>query len=635
MSFAQGVQTAALQDEDAVIDANEFGVNINGNNIANISAMEAILNAEPKQPTQPSTSVKNFDKKNLFEVTPIQTADKKAKIKASIATQFIGFGEGITGSSTETYRQQAGSLANTGNYSVNDVIFVSIPGKRGDAEVSKKEQDKTIKEAIKAVEAGATILTDNKGYTDASSYNTGEKRLYDNMKAKGYRYSEITVDNQVIGTWNKPFTQPSTSVKEGVQELFDSNPKLANQVYEALGLVGNLNTLKVQDMKTKVSENLDTIESTSEDLKKYIEIEFAEKNNLTQEQIDVLIEFVNMGKEDINSNPYVDFEDFKSRPDLIKKYNLREKNIKDTETQWARLKYKFPDLTKKQILNIGSIENISSFIARQQKDALLSEIEGESGLPNNMADLELSKVTPQQKQQAQQKFQEYVDATGKKDIEGFKEFVTQPSTSVRTKLFDENDKELKKGSVVEYNGKKYLFWNDNKGKAQLINTDGTKFSGTPNLDKLTVIGAYTTTMYDNTEYIVTDNNNIYSGATGNLVFVNLDGSTKSKKAKIIKAALDSLQGATNVESEATPTTLFDSMSDLERELYEEFATEVESDYSAIENFWDANIQKDTQAKENLRVNNNVLSLEDLIDMYNKGIYTSQEEFIEQIKQCNL
>jgi hypothetical protein len=212
---------------------------------------------------------------------------------------------------------------------------------------------------------------------------------------------------------------------------------------------------------------------------------------------------------------------------------------------------------------------------------------------------------------------------------------TQPSTGVRTKLFDENDKELKKGSVVEYNGKKYLFWNNNKGKAQLINTDGTKFSGTPNLDKLTVIGGYTTTMYDNTEYIVTDNNNIYSGATGNLVFVNLDGSTKSKKAKIIKAALDSLQDTTNVESQTTATTLLDSMSDLERELYDEFADEMESDYSAIENFWDANIQKNIKAKENLRVNNNVLSLEDLIDMYNKGIYTSQEEFIEQIKQCNL
>jgi hypothetical protein len=83
------------------------------------------------------------------------------------------------------------------------------------------------------------------------------------------------------------------------------------------------------------------------------------------------------------------------------------------------------------------------------------------------------------------------------------------------------------------------------------------------------------------------------------------------------------------------TTLLESMSDLERELYDEFEAEMKNDYSAIENFWDTNIQKNPQAKENLRVNNNVLSLEDLIDMYNKGIYTSQEEFIEQIKQCNL
>ena len=32
-------------------------------------------------------------------------------------------------------------------------------------------------------------------------------------------------------------------------------------------------------------------------------------------------------------------------------------------------------------------------------------------------------ITSQQKQQAQQKFQEYVNSTGKQDIEGFKEFV--------------------------------------------------------------------------------------------------------------------------------------------------------------------------------------------------------------------
>ena len=150
--------------------------------------------------------------------------------------------------------------------------------------------------------------------------------------------------------------------------------------------------LRVQDMKTKVAEKWSTIKSESEELRNYIKNEFAEKHNLTQEQIDVLIEFVDMGEEDINSNPYVYFEDFEDRPDLIKKYNLREQTIKDSKTQWARLKYKFPNLTQKQILAIGSIEDISGYIARQQKGALLSEIEGESGLPNNMAELNAAKI---------------------------------------------------------------------------------------------------------------------------------------------------------------------------------------------------------------------------------------------------
>ena len=104
------------------------------------------------------------------------------------------------------------------------------------------------------------------------------------------------------------------------------------------------------------------------------------------------------------------------------------------------------------------------------------------------------------------------------------------------KLFNSKDKELKKGSVVEYNGKKYLFWNNNNGKAQLINTDGTKFSGTPNIDKLIVLGSYKTIMYNNTEYIVTDNGNIYSGATGNLVYTGEDNSSKVQKMRILEEA---------------------------------------------------------------------------------------------------
>jgi len=161
---------------------------------------------------------------------------KEAVIKASIATQFIGFGEGIIGkdgktSSTQLYREQAGSLANTGNYSTNDVIFVSVPGLRGNAEIAKREQDKTIKEAIKAVEAGATILTDNKAYIDSSKYNTGEQRLYKNMESKGYNYSEVTVDGQVIGTWSKATTQPVEPAKGGTisSTIYELNPNITEE----------------------------------------------------------------------------------------------------------------------------------------------------------------------------------------------------------------------------------------------------------------------------------------------------------------------------------------------------------------------------------------------------------------------
>lgn len=126
---------------------------------------------------------------------------------------------------------------------------------------------------------------------------------------------------------------------------------------------------------------------------------------------------------------------------------------------------------------------------------------------------------------------------------------------VSRKLFNASDKTLKKGSVVEYNDKKYLFWNKNQsGKAQLINTDGTKFSGTPNVDKLTVIGSYPTVMYNSTEYIVTDNNNVYSGATGNLVYTGADNSSKVQKQRIIDAAKEqaSVTQSEPVQGESSP-----------------------------------------------------------------------------------
>jgi hypothetical protein len=189
-------------------------------------------------PTQPEAGVNvEYIKspKNIFSVKPIEgRPDKKATIKSSIATQYIGFAEGIAGSSTASYASDAGFFANTGNYGSKDVIFASIGGKRGDVKVRKEQQDKTIKEAIKAVEAGATIITDNVNYIHYNSktkkqrpitlsvkefeqenglYNLGEKRLYENMKAKGYNYSEVTIDGQTLGTWSKS-EQPAQQTSE-------------------------------------------------------------------------------------------------------------------------------------------------------------------------------------------------------------------------------------------------------------------------------------------------------------------------------------------------------------------------------------------------------------------------------------
>lgn len=155
-------------------------------------------------PLHPIKEVKE-DKVNSntthLNITPANSVDKKAAIKGAMANKFIGFADGIFNSSTGKYAQQAGDKANTGNYTSDDVVFVSIPGKRGNEDVRHQQQDRTITEALKALKAGATLLTDNKAYTENSTYNEGEKRLAKALNDAEAVYSEIQKDNQTIGVW--------------------------------------------------------------------------------------------------------------------------------------------------------------------------------------------------------------------------------------------------------------------------------------------------------------------------------------------------------------------------------------------------------------------------------------------------
>lgn len=150
---------------------------------------------------------------NTLNITPANTVDKKASIKGSMANKFIGFADGIAGSSTANYAKQAGEYANVGNYNSNDIVFVSIPGKRGNETIRHEQQNRTIQECLKALKSGATLLTDNKEYTKNSNYNEGEKRLAEALTDAGAQYSEVEKDGQKIGIWTMAKQQSSNSKK--------------------------------------------------------------------------------------------------------------------------------------------------------------------------------------------------------------------------------------------------------------------------------------------------------------------------------------------------------------------------------------------------------------------------------------
>lgn len=119
---------------------------------------------------------------------------RKDTAKSKIATKFIG--KGCPGSSTEFYRIQWGSLANCGNYSKDDIVFISTNGKRPGA------LPPLFSEIQKAVRACARFVTDC-NHDRSRNYNIGERRVAGYLKKRGYIDREIDVDGCVISIWEK------------------------------------------------------------------------------------------------------------------------------------------------------------------------------------------------------------------------------------------------------------------------------------------------------------------------------------------------------------------------------------------------------------------------------------------------
>ena len=118
---------------------------------------------------------------SLFErMSKVQSTNpyfKKDLQKARNATKFIG--RGSSASSTNKYMIAAGELANCGEYTKEDIIFVSAEGMRG----GRLSVD--VDELAKAVAVNATFVTDDE-YNRNRPYNLGEREVAKFLEKNGY-----------------------------------------------------------------------------------------------------------------------------------------------------------------------------------------------------------------------------------------------------------------------------------------------------------------------------------------------------------------------------------------------------------------------------------------------------------------
>lgn len=192
-------------------------------------------------------SKQDISSTNILKITPNRSNDSKAKSKGAISNKFIGYG--IEGSSTFEYAKQAGKRANTGDYNSNDTIFVSILGRRGEESIRREHQNKTIEEAIKAIKAGATLITDNAEYLKHSSYNEGEKMLAKALTELGATYSERIEGGDTLGQWKL-----ENIGNNDVEEFDDA---FSNNSTETSEFESHFETIPSNDYPSRTKANID------------------------------------------------------------------------------------------------------------------------------------------------------------------------------------------------------------------------------------------------------------------------------------------------------------------------------------------------------------------------------------------
>jgi predicted kinase len=287
----------------------------------------------------------------------------------------------------------------------------------------------------------------------------------------------------VITALNKPSTQPSTSVKEGVSELFDSNPELANQVYEALGF------------KTKPDVILPI--GTSGSGKSTFIKSLPQKDLVVIEPDAMRVEFTG----DINnkSKDKEIYEEAAKR--AVKAIKQGKQVIFDTTNLTKDKRLPFIEAIKKALPNANiqyKLMELNPELAKQRIKAQIERGEHRANVPDSTIDRHTEsykqmlediksepisnfEITPQQKQQSLQLYSQYIDTIF-------------PDSKVKDILYHMTSYDGKKG--IEQKGRFLKPGEKGYQKRDYATTGGIYFTDNNSYDKDTemygspVTGAY-------------------------------------------------------------------------------------------------------------------------------------------------
>lgn len=258
----------------------------------------------------------------------------------------------------------------------------------------------------------------------------------DYINSNPQEFSNIITEKQIENInsiVNNTKDNTSKQVKEGVSELFESNPKLANEVYEALGFkskpdvilpIGTSGSGKSTFVKSLPQENLVVIEPDA------MRVEFTGDMNDKSKDKEIYEEAAKRAITAIKQGKQVVFD----TTNLTKEKRLPFIEAIKKEIPNANIQYKLmelnPELAK---------QRIKAQLARGENRAAVSDetIDRHAASYKQMLEdikdepISSFEITPQQKQQAQQLYSQYLSQNPNGNVEGFKSWVDDNQSNVQ------------------------------------------------------------------------------------------------------------------------------------------------------------------------------------------------------------